>query len=271
MTNNFDFGAVKALAIDMDGVVWRGNTPLPGFDEFFNFLHQTQLPYMLVSNNSTKTPEQYLQKLAKMGVTTVGIENVMTSSLATAAYMQNQFAPGSRVYAVGQDGLIEALRLAGFELAEDSSRPVDVVVSALDFYLTYEKLKHATVLIRRGAKFIATNGDLTLPTEDGFHPGAGSILAALQAASGVKPIVIGKPEPLMFEIAVQKMGVAPGETAMLGDRLETDILGAQRVGLKTILVESGVDSRQTIPVKGITPDVIFGGIDELIRVWRQAI
>ncbi|GAB4458588.1 MAG: HAD-IIA family hydrolase [Anaerolineae bacterium] len=268
MNNNFNLGAVKALAIDMDGVVWRGNTPLPGFDDFFNFLHNSGLPYMLVSNNSTKTPAQYQAKLARMGAT-VGPEHVLTSSLATAAYMRREFAPGSRVYAVGQDGLVEALRSVGFEMAEDSSRPVEAVVSGLDFYVTYEKLKHATILIRRGAKFIATNGDLTLPTEDGFHPGAGSILAALEAASGVKPTVVGKPEPLMFEIAVQKMGVAPGEAAMLGDRLETDILGAQRVGLKTILVESGVDSRATIPVKGITPDVIFSGIDELVRAWLQ--
>ncbi len=270
METNFNLGAVKALAIDMDGVVWRGNTPLPGFEDFFNFLHRSQLPFMLVSNNSTKTPIQYRQKLLKMGAD-VGIEHVLTSSLATAAYMQREFAPGSRVYAVGQDGLVEALRSAGFELAEDSSQPVDVVVSGLDFFVTYEKLKHATILIRRGARFIATNGDLTLPTEDGFHPGAGSILAALEAASGVKPTVVGKPEPLMFEIAVQKMGVAPGEAAMLGDRLETDILGAQRVGLQTILVESGVDSRQTIPIKGITPDVIFSGIDELVQAWQQLI
>ena len=268
MKNNFDLAAVKALAIDMDGVVWRGNTALPGLVEFFDFIHRLKLPYMLVSNNSTKTPEQYQQKLDKMGAQ-IGTEHVLTSSLATAAYMENQFASGDRVYVVGQDGLREAMQLSGFEVVDDSSRPVVAVAAGLDFFVTYDKLKHAALLIRAGAKYIGTNGDLTFPSEEGIVPGAGSLLAALEAATGVKPTVIGKPEPLMFEIALQKMGVAPEQTAMIGDRLETDILGAQRTGLKTIMVETGVDNRDSIAQKGIEPDVIFSGIDTLVEAWRQ--
>jgi 4-nitrophenyl phosphatase len=118
---------------------------------------------------------------------------------------------------------------------------------------------------------VGTNGDLTFPAEDGFYPGAGSILAAIEAATKTKPITIGKPEPLMFEIAVQKMGSTLEHTAMVGDRLETDILGGRRAGLKTILVTSGVDNEASIPQKGVQPDAIFSGIDELTDVWQQAL
>jgi 4-nitrophenyl phosphatase len=264
---NFDLTQIAALAIDMDGVVWRGNTPLPGFENFFNFLHQQQLPYMLLSNNSTKTPEQYRQKLADMGAA-ISTERIMTSSLATAAYMGKTFAPGSKIYVVGQDGLRQALLNTGFQLAEDASQPVDAVVSGLDFGLTYDKLKHATLLIRAGAKFICSNADLTLPIEGGFWPGAGSVLAFLEAASGVKATVVGKPGRLMFEVAVEKMGRPRERTAMLGDRLATDILGGQQAGLKTILVTTGVDNAETSAQQGIHPNAIFSGIAELVEVWQ---
>ncbi|HEX9925487.1 MAG TPA: HAD hydrolase-like protein, partial [Anaerolineae bacterium] len=124
------------------------------------------------------------------------------------------------------------------------------------------------LLIRRGARFVGSNGDLTFPSEEGLTPGAGAILAALEAATGVAPIVIGKPERLMFDIAVQKLGSRPEQTAMLGDRLETDILGGQRAGLKTILVTTGVDTAETIPQKGIYPDAVFSGIQELTQVMQ---
>ncbi len=267
MTNNFDLTQIEALAIDMDGVVWRGNTPLPGFEKFFNFLHRQQLPYILLSNNSTKTPEQYQQKLAGMGAT-VNTERIMTSSLATAAYMAKTFAPGSKIYLVGQDGLQQALLNAGFELMQDASQPVEAVVAGLDFSLTYDKLKYATLLIRSGAKFIGSNGDLTLAVEGGFWPGAGAVLAPIEAATGVKPTIVGKPERLMFDIAVDKLGRRRERTAMLGDRLNTDILGGQQAVLKTLMVTTGIDSVAAIAQQNIHPDAVFSGIDELIDVWQ---
>lgn len=266
--NNLDLTRIKALAIDMDGVFWLGDQPLPGITKFFDFLHARRIPYILATNNASKTPEQYLGKLAGFGVT-VERDAVLTSALATAAWLSGELPAGSRVYVLGQDGLREAMRGAGFEVMPDSSQPVAAVVAGMDFTLTYDKLKHAALLIRGGARYVGTNGDLTFPSHEGIVPGAGSILAALQAATGVKPTVIGKPEPLMFEIAVKKMGSSPAETAMIGDRLETDILGGQRAGLKTILVATGVDSAKTVPVKGITPDAIFSGIDELADVWHS--
>jgi 4-nitrophenyl phosphatase len=181
--------------------------------------------------------------------------------------LKQEFKNGATVYVVGQEGLREAMREAGFTILDDSSQPVDAVVAGIDFTLTYEKLKHAVLLIQRGARFIGTNGDLTFPMENGFAPGAGSILAAIQAATGVSPITIGKPERFMFDLAVQKMGSTPEHTAMLGDRLETDILGGQRAGLKTIMVLTGVDNENSIAQKGVQPDVIFRGIDELVQRW----
>ncbi len=266
--NNLDLKNINALVIDGDGVLWSDKDPLPGLTEFFGFLQKRELPYMLVTNNATKTNDQFVQKLAGFGVT-IQPENVLTSSIATAAYMKKEYPPGSKVYVVGQEGLRVAMSEAGYIIQDDASQPVDVVVAGADFTLTYEKLKYAALLIRRGAHFIGTNGDLTFPTPDGLAPGAGSILALLEAATGVKPPTIGKPAPMMFNIALEKMSVTAAETAMIGDRLDTDILGAQRAGLKTIMVTTGVDSKETCQEKDIWPNVIFSGIAELTKIWQE--
>lgn len=270
MPNNLNLNPIQALIIDMDGVLWRGDTPLPGLARFFDFLQQRNIPFMLATNNASKTPLQYQNKLANLGVT-IKQKNVMTSSLATAAYLKQEFPQGGNAYIIGGDGLYEAVRQAGFNVVDNSAQPVEAVVAGIDFTLTYDKLKHAVLLIQRGACFIGTNGDLTFPSEEGFYPGAGAILAAIEAATKVKPIVIGKPEPLMFQIAMRQIGSQPQHTAMLGDRLETDILGGQRAGLKTLLVTTGIDSRASIAQKDIHPDAIFSGLEELVENWEQAL
>jgi 4-nitrophenyl phosphatase len=263
-----NFDNIKALAIDMDGVLWRGDMPLPGLSRFFEFLDRRRLPFVLATNNASKTPEQYQAKLARFGVA-ITPDHVLTSSLATAAYLRGEFNNGGCVYVLGGEGLRQAMRDAGFTVLEDASQPAEAVVAGIDFNLTYDKLKYATLLIQRGARFVGSNGDVTFPSEEGLYPGAGSILAAVQAATRVKPVVIGKPEPWMFEIAVQKMGSQVEQTAMIGDRLETDILGGQRSGLKTILVTTGVDNHQSIAQKQIQPDAILSGLDELVDVWEN--
>jgi len=267
--NTFNLTDVHALIIDMDGVLWLDNTPLPGLVPFFDFLYSRDIPFILATNNASKTPQQYIQKLAKFGVT-IEREHVLTSSLATAAFLQRELKAGTTAYAVGQEGLHEAMQEAGFVLLADAGRPAEVVVAGVDFTLTYDKLKYATLHIQRGARFVGTNGDVTFPAEEGALPGAGSILAALQAATGVVPIIVGKPERLMFDIAVEKMGSDPAHTAMLGDRLETDILGGQRAGLKTILVTTGIDNEATMAAKGIYPDAIFSGIEALVTQWAKS-
>ncbi|MBN1219284.1 MAG: HAD-IIA family hydrolase [Anaerolineae bacterium] len=267
--NQINLNDIQALVIDMDGVLWRGDTPLPGLIEFFDFLQNHAIDFVLATNNASKTPAQFLEKLARFGVR-VGSEHILTSSLATAAYLQQDYKDGAKVYVVGQAGLRQALTQAGFMVLPDSSQPVDVVVAGIDFELTYETVQHAALLIQDGARFIGTNGDLTFPIEGGRSvPGAGSILAFIQAATGVKPLTIGKPERFMFDLAMQKMNSTPEHTATLGDRLETDILGGQRAGLKTIMVLTGVDNEDAIIQKGVVPDAIFDGIDELTQHWSE--
>jgi 4-nitrophenyl phosphatase len=268
MKDKIDFTNLKAAIIDMDGVLWRGNTPLPGLARFFDFLHHRAISFILATNNASKTVDQYQAKLANFGVA-IKPENVMTSSLATAAYLEELLPGRGRVYVVGQEGLRQAVRQAGFTVVADHSQPVEAVVAGIDFELTYDKLKSATLLIRRGARFVATNSDLTFPSEEGMYPGAGSILAAIEAATGVKPVSIGKPEPLMFQIAMRKMGSQPAETVMIGDRLETDILGAQRVNINTIMVTTGVDNEETISQKEIYPDLVLPGLEELVEIWQS--
>ncbi len=262
----FDLNTLQALLIDMDGVLWLGKELLPGLVPFFGLLQTRHLPFMLVTNNASNTPAHYVKKFAGFGVT-ITPENLLTSSLATAAYLKQIYKPGSRVFVVGQEGLRQAMQQAGFVLLDNADQPADIVVAGIDFTITYDKLKYATFLIQRGARFIGTNGDLTFPSEEGIAPGGGAILAAIEAATGVTPTLIGKPERYMFDIAVQKLGIAPEQTAMLGDRLETDILGGQRAGLKTILVTTGIDNEDTIPKKGIQPDAIFSGIAALTEYW----
>ncbi len=263
-----DLKNVRALVADMDGVFWRGDTPVPGMADFFDFIHRRPLPFVLATNNASKTPDQYVEKLARFDVT-VDRSYILTSALATAEYVRQHFPAGAPVYVVGQDGLRVALGEAGFEVVADSSRPVTAVVAGIDFALTYETLKHAALLIQRGAEFVGSNGDLTFPIEGGFAPGAGSILAAIQAATQVEPVVIGKPGRFMFEIALQKMDATPEETVMVGDRLETDILGGQQAGLHTIMVKTGVDNENTMAEKGVQPDMIFEGVQELTAYWKK--
>lgn len=268
MKNNLDLTTIKALVIDMDGVLWRGNTFLPGYEAFFEFIQDRAMPFVLATNNASKTPQQYIDRLAKGGIT-VQRHHVMSSALATAAYLEKQLSPGAKLYVIGEDGLREAVDEAGFIRVKDASEPAEAVVVGLDTQLSYDKLKQATLLIRRGAKFVATNGDLTFPVENGFVPGTGSILAALKASTEVDPTVIGKPAAFMFDVSVEKMGCDHQQTVMLGDRLETDILGAKNAGIKTILVTSGVDNQDSVRQKGIEPDAIFSGIEELVTAWQK--
>jgi 4-nitrophenyl phosphatase len=251
----------------MDGVLLRGPEPLPGLADLFNFLDRRHIPFIIATNNSTKTPGQYRQKLADLGAKVVKEENILTSALVTAAYLQREFPSKAAIYVIGQPSLEGAIRAAGFTLLADASQVADMVIVGGDSDLTYTKLKHAILHLQRGAQFIGTNPDLLYPTEEGLVPEAGTILAALQAATGVAPLIMGKPERFLFEIAVAKLGSQPAQTVMLGDRLDTDILGGQRVGLKTILMTTGVDTEAAITAKGIQPDAVFDSLEALVAAW----
>ena len=258
---------IRALMIDIDGTLLRGNFALPCLVDFFDFLHNHNIKFQVASNNATKTLATYQKKISAFGAA-IALENVLTCSTVTALYLKERY-PGGTVYMIGQTGLEEALTEAGLRVITDMSSNVDAVVVGGDYSLTYEKMKYASLHIQRGAEFIGTNPDLLYPTDEGLVPECGMTLVALETATEIKPVIMGKPNQFMFEMAMQKMAVRPKETAMLGDRLETDIQGGQKAGMSTILVETGVDNRDSVTSKGIQPDLVVSDLCELISIWKK--
>ena len=255
---------IRDLLIDMDGVLYRGMAPIPGAKEFIAFARERGIPFLLFTNNSTLTPQQYVAKLAGMGIT-ASTEEIFTSAQATADYLPETISPGSSVFMIGENGLQAALLESGYRLVGE--KHADAVVVGMDRYLTYEKLRVATLAIRAGALFIATNPDVTFPSEEGIAPGNGAALAALEVATDTKPLIIGKPEKPMFDLALARLGASRDTTAMIGDRPETDVLGAQRAGLLTIFVLSGVADRQRLAASGLSPDWVFEDLGALHKAW----
>jgi 4-nitrophenyl phosphatase len=255
--------SIKSFVIDMDGVLYRGQEPLPGAQDFLNHLQEQGVPFILATNNSTRTARQYVAKLRAMGIE-VTEHHILTSAQAAALYLSQIASPRAKVYVIGEDGLISAVEEQGF-LSTD--KDVDLVVAGLDSQLTYEKLKIATLAIRAGASFIGTNPDTTLPSEEGLVPGSGAILAALEAATGVPPLIIGKPQPILLRLAMEKLGVTPDCTAIIGDRLETDILGGKEVDLITVLVLTGISDREELETSPFQPDLVFDDIGRFYQAW----
>lgn len=253
---------ITHLIIDMDGVLYRGNQPMPRLCEFITFLREQSIRFILATNNSTRTPQERVDKLALMGVE-VSPDEILNSGQATARFLARQYPAGTRVHVFGMAALRQALTDEGFVLADED---VELVVASMDRNVSYEKLEQATLLIRGGARFIATNLDPTFPSEKGLLPGTGSLIQALRTASGVEPTAIGKPEPAMYELAMDAMNAAPESTAVIGDRVDTDILGGKRAGIKTICVLSGASDRTE--AEAIGTDLICDDIAELLEIWR---
>lgn len=263
---------IRAAVFDMDGVLWRDDEAMNGLVEMFDWLSEANIPYALATNNSSKTQADYVAKLARLGVMNVPESAIITSSVATATYLRSRYPAGTRAYVVGMKGIRESLENAGFDLlppdADPRQEPPPLVVCGVDFALTYERLKTAALFIRGGAEYYGTNGDLTYPGELGLVPGAGSILAALTAATGRQPIVIGKPAAPMYEIALESLGnISPGEALMVGDRLDTDIAGAKVIGMQTALVFTGVTSPDDLTGGDVWPDVAYEDLPALLRAW----
>jgi 4-nitrophenyl phosphatase len=245
--------------MDMDGVVWRGDTLLPGALDWFAWLRSRGIPFVLATNNSSKSPQDYLSRLDRIGVTNVETWQIVTSGTTTADYLKRHYPAGAPVHVLGGDGLRTVVTDAGFMLADEAN----VVVVGLDPQLTYQKLKAATLLLRRGADYIASNVDRTFPASDGLAPGAGSIVAALSTASDREPVIMGKPHPAMFETALARLGTPAETTLMIGDRLDTDVAGAQRCGIMTVLVLSGVATREDLASSPVQPDAVFENLAAL--------
>jgi 4-nitrophenyl phosphatase len=270
---------LSGLIIDMDGVLWHGNNPIDGLVNFFSVLRDKNVPFILATNNASLTQSQYIDKLAAMGVA-VSKDEILTSSMATATYLNtHQPKDRRRVFMIGEEGLRQPLLDNGFVLTDlyQVNQPekgivdqgADIVVSGLDRQLTWDKLATATLNINAGAAFFATNSDTSLPTELGVVMGNGGTLAALEAVTGVKPVSIGKPEPILYQQALAKLGSSAETTIAIGDRLDTDILGAVNAGMRSIMVLTGISTKQDIEGVDYQPTWLMNDIQEITEVLKN--
>lgn len=245
---------IRYLLIDLDGVIYEGNTPLPGAIELFRFMRGRGIQFRLVTNNSSRTRQMYVDKLAALGIN-VAEDDVFTSGMATARYMATIAPAGTHVMVIGETGLIMALKEAGFVVNGDHP---EYVVAGFDSFVNYEKLKNACLAISKGgARFIAANPDQYIPTEVGRLPGCGAISAFITACTDVRPHVVGKPEKEILDLALESMCGDKQHAALIGDRLDTDILGGHKAGITSILVLTGVTALEDLERSEIKPDYVF--------------
>ena len=252
---------VRGLIMDLDGVLWRDNQPLGDLPAIFARIRELNLKVALLSNNATRFPEVVQKKLLGFGVD-FPLENIITSPMAVGFLLRQRFPAGGPIYVVGEAALMEPLRKMGYPHTDNGS--VLAVVAGLDRTITYEKLSRASLLVRSGGPFIGSNPDLTYPAAEGEIPGSGTILAAIEAASGRKPVIAGKPSPALFQLALERLGTRPEETLMIGDRLDTDILGGQRVGCQTALVLTGVSTAEEAARWDPPPTLVAESLSQLI-------
>ncbi len=256
--------APEALLFDLDGTLYRGHEPVPGAGKLISGLRSRGMLSLFVTNNSTRTPGEVAEHLREMGIEAPE-ETIATSAMAAADYARANY-PGAAVFAIGEKGLREALLSAGLSLA-DTGQPADLVVQGLDRQLTYDRLAEAVKLLLGGAAFVQTNPDRLLPMEGGFLPGAGSIGASLQAATGAEPIVIGKPSRILMEYSLRISGTSPEKTWVIGDNPYTDLAAARVAGCPSILVLTGLcdadNWERRCAEAGVLPDVVCTGPEAL--------
>lgn len=248
----------KGYLIDLDGTIYRGSEPIPAGRRFVEQLQARQIPFLFLTNNTTKTPETVAQRLANEFSIHVGSETVYTATLATIDYM-NDANKGKKAYIIGEPGLIEPILAAGYVWDEENP---DYVVIGLDTDVTYEKFVVATLAIQKGATFIGTNPDKNIPTERGLLPGAGAVIAMLEASTQQKAIYIGKPEAIIMNKAVEILGLEKSEVLMVGDNYTTDILAGINNGIDSLLVLSGFTQKADVPTLPIPPTYLVDSLDE---------
>ena len=253
---------LKAVILDMDGVLWRGSSPIGDLQDSFNKIKDLGLGVIMATNNATRNPHQYVVKLASFGVS-VEPWQIINSGMATAHYLKNNYPQGGNIFVIGDKALVETLEDGGFPHSEDEPT---AVVAAMDRGITYENLTKAALLIQKGIPFIGTNPDKSYPIPEGQAPGAGAILAALEATTGISPSIIGNPQPRMYIQALERLGTSPGETLVIGDRLETDIAGAQNTGCPSALVLSGVTTLDAAKSWHPKPDIIASDLSAVLEI-----
>jgi NagD protein len=244
---------------DMDGVIYRGGRLIPGAREFVEHMRAQGIPFLFLTNNSEQTPLDLQRKLDHMGIPGLSPENFITAAIATAAFLNAQ-RPRSTAYVLGGSGLANELYKVGYSITD--SHPEYVVVGKTANF-SFATMRKAAQLIDGGAKFIGTNPDMVDPVEGGTEPAAGAILAAIEAATGRKPYIVGKPNSLMMIYARQMLGAHAEECVMIGDRMDTDIVGGLEAGMATALVLSGVSGPETVDRFPYRPDFVFDSVGSI--------
>lgn len=248
----------------MDGVIWKGDAPIGDLPATFKRIRERGLKFVFATNNGTKTPEEYRQKLAELGVE-IDASQIVTSALGIAFMLSQRFPRGTKVFVIGEDGIRVALEEKGFEvLGVENAPEAEAVVMGIDRGITFQKVAEATLLVRAGIPFYTTNTDRTFPTPRGEIPGSGAWLSVVTSATGVEPIVAGKPFPYLMELSLEKLGMKKEETLVVGDRLETDIAAGQSVGCPTALVLSGVTTKEQADKWMPQPDRIAESLFALV-------
>ncbi|WP_203261693.1 TIGR01457 family HAD-type hydrolase [Streptococcus uberis] len=248
----------KGYLIDLDGTIYKGRERIPAGERFIKRLQEQEIPYLLVTNNTTRTPQMVQDMLAQQFNIQTPLETIYTATMATVDYMKDMDR-GQTVYVIGETGLKSAISEAGY--IEDKENPAYVVVG-LDSQVTYDMLATATLAIAKGALFIGTNPDLNIPTERGLMPGAGSLVALLEAATRVKPVFIGKPNAIIMNKALDILQVKRSEAIMVGDNYLTDIMAGIQNDIASLLVTTGFTKAEEVPNLPIQPDYVVASLDE---------
>lgn len=252
--------AKKGFICDMDGVIYHGNRLLDGVAEFVEWLQNNGKEFLFLTNSSERSPRELSIKLARMGLD-VSEDHFYTSALATASFLATQ-CPGGSAYVIGEPGLVNALYEAGFSMNDYNP---DYVVLGETRSITYEKIEHAVMLVQKGAKLIGTNPDLTGPTDVGIVPACRALISPIALATGQEPYFVGKPNPLMMRHGLKKLGISRRDAALIGDRMDTDIIAGIESELDTVLVLSGVSSLETIRQFPYRPMYIMNGVGDVCR------
>ena len=247
--------------IDMDGVLYRGKAIIPGADRFVEELRRRDIPFRLLTNNSQRTRRDVVAKVARLGID-VDDEHVFTSAMATARFLAQQ-KPAGTAFVIGEGGLLTALHQHGYAVVDHDP---DYVIVGEGRTFNLELVETAVRMILRGSMLIATNNDPNCPTDQGLRPGCGAMVAMLETATGVKAFSVGKPSPLMMRAARKELGLATDETVMIGDTMETDILGGVQLGFHTVLVLSGGTRREDLPKYAYRPEFIAESLGEFAEL-----
>lgn len=252
----------KNLILDMDGVLWLGDLEIDSLSEIFSEIIKKEIKYFFATNNSTKLISDYHHKLSNFGIP-VTEKIIYTSGIATRNYLSINYPKGINFYVIGSPALKSQIENAGFRYSTDEAR---FVVVGLDVGFNYEKLTVATHLINNGADFIGTNPDLTFPLSNHVNPGAGSIVASVQAATGKVPRIIGKPNSNIYDAIILDHHLKHNDTLVVGDRLDTDILGGNLAGFDTALVLTGISNEETYKQSDISPNLIVDSLSALMEL-----